>query len=45
MLRGEDGRVREEMHAMEVRHGGFLTPEDRIALNRHLDEISRQIGA
>jgi hypothetical protein len=45
VLRGEDDRVREEMHAMEVRHGGFLTPEDKMALNHHLDEISRQIGA
>jgi hypothetical protein len=29
---------------MEARHDGFLTRDDRIILNRQLDDISRRIG-
>jgi hypothetical protein len=43
-LRGEDNRVREEMRDMEARHEGMLTRDDRIILNRQLDEVSRRIG-
>jgi hypothetical protein len=43
-LHAEDNRVREEMRAMEARHGSLLTREDRDVLNQQLDEISRRIG-
>lgn len=44
VLRGEDDQVRHQLHMMEARHDGFLSPEDRMMLNHRLDEISRQIG-
>jgi hypothetical protein len=44
MLRGEDEQVRRQMRVMEERHGGFLTPDDRMVLNHRLDDVSRQIG-
>ena len=44
VLRGEDEQVRRQMRVMEERHGGFLTPDDRMMLNHRLDEVSRQIG-